>query len=111
MKQYKVVYNEAVSGGIYLSNKALDYLREKGLSVKDDELKRYGAFVDFPRNNKVLVECVETLGEAANGPEDGWISKAELQVATISGKYYYIDDHDGAGEEVIDISKMIDASK
>ena len=70
MKQYKVVYNEAVSGGIYLSNKALDYLREKGLRVKDDELKRYGAFVDFPRHNKVLVECVETLGEAANGPED-----------------------------------------
>lgn len=109
--QYKVVYNSAIGGGLYLSKKALEYLRERGLKIKADKLKKYGSYVDFPRHNKVLVECVETLGEAANGSEDGWYPEAKLQVATISGKYYYIDDHDGAGEEVIDIRKMIDASK
>lgn len=55
-------------------------------------------------------KCVEVLGERANGPEKGWTSQAELHVATIKGNLYYIDDHDGAGEEVIDISKMTDAS-
>ena len=112
MCRYKVVYNAAISGGLYLSEKALNWLKKKGMKSKAEELEQAGPFVEIiPRHNSILVECIETLGEEANGPEDSWKSKAELHVATITGKYYYIDDHDGAGEEVIDISKMIDASE
>ena len=111
MKPYKVVYNTAVIGGLHLSDKALTWLSARGLEVEFEAGRNYGPYVNnIPRHNKLLVECIETLGDDANGPEEGWTSQAELQVATITGKYYYIDDHDGAGEEVIDISKMIDAS-
>lgn len=112
MNKYKVVYNAAISGGLYLSEKALTWLKEKGMKPEVEALEQAGPFVEIiPRHNPILVECIETLGEEANGPESGWRSKAELKVATITGKYYYIDDRDGAGEEVIDISKMIDASE
>lgn len=112
MNKYKVVYNAAISGGLYLSEKALSWLKEKGMKSEAEELGQAGPFAEIiSRHNPILVECIKTLGEEANGPEDKWRTKAELHVATITGKYYYIDDHDGAGEEVIDISKMIDASE
>ncbi len=98
---FKVVYNAAVSGGLHLSEKAMDWLKERGIQFHED----------LPRHLPLLVDCIETLGEEANGSESGWRSKAELQVATITGRYYYIDDHDGAGEEVIDVSNMIDVSE
>ena len=107
----KVVYNAAVSGGLHLSDKAMDWLRERGMEFEVKSDRHFGPYVDIPRHNQLLVECIETLGEDANGPENGWTPKAEIQVATITGNYYYIDDHDGAGEEVIDIGKMINASE
>jgi len=107
----KVVYNAAVSGGLHLSERAIGWLRERGMEFDVESTCKYGPFVDIPRHNPLLVECIETLGEDANGPENGWTPKAELHVATISGTYYYIDDHDGGGEEVIDITKMTDASE
>ena len=114
MESHKVVYNTAVSGGLHLSEEAMQWLRERGLELKIDyspALGGCGPYVtNIPRHNKLLVECIEALGKAANGPEMGITSKADLHVTTIVGKYYYIDDHDGAGEEVIDISKMTDAS-
>lgn len=106
---YKVVYNSAVSGGLHLSEKALMWLSERGLVAEADEYDE--DYVVIPRHNRLLVECVETLGEEANGPRNGLTPEAELKVATITGKHYYIDKHDGAEEEVIDISKMIDASE
>ena len=60
------------------------------------------------------MECVETLGKRASGTYDYFGKKgheAELKVVNIVGDYYYIDTHDGAGETIIDISKMIDAAK
>ncbi len=108
---FKVVYNAAVSGGLHLSEKAMNWLRNHGVEFKVESDDHFGPFVDLPRHNRLLIECIETLGEEANGPENGWTPEAELNVAVISGNYYYIDDHDGAGEEVIDISKMIDASE
>lgn len=112
MEQYKVVYNAAVSGGLHLSEKALNWLKERGVELEIESSRHFGPYVNnLPRHNKMLVECIETLGDEVIGPDNGWTPEAELNVATISGKYYYIDDHDGAGEEVIDISKMIDASE
>ncbi len=112
MEKYKVVYNAAVSGGLHLSEKAMDWLRERGAVLEIESSRNTGPFVNnLPRHNKLLVECIETLGDEANGPDNGWTPEAQLGVATITDKYYYIDDHDGAGEEVIDISKMIDASE
>lgn len=111
METYKVVFNAAVSGGLHLSEKALNWLRERGLDLEVESARNFDPYVDMPRHNKLLVECIETLGEEANGPAKGWTPEAEMRVATITGRYYYIDGHDGAGEEVIDISKMTDASK
>ena len=115
MKSYKVVYNAAVSGGLHLSEEAMQWLRDQGLKLKIDyspSLGGCGPYVtNIPRHNRLLVECIETLGEAANGPAMGITPVAEFHVQTLAGRYYYIDDHDGAGEEVIDISKMIDASE
>ncbi len=102
---------KAVSGGLHLSERAIGWLRERGMEFDVESTCKYGPFVDIPRHNPLLVKCIETLGEEANGPENGWTPKAELHVATISGTYYYIDDHDGGGEEVIDIDKMTDASE
>lgn len=93
----KVVYNAAVSGGLHLSERAIGWLRERGMEFDVESTCKYGPFVGIPRHNPLLVKCIETLGEDANGPENGWTPKAELHVATISGTYYYIDDHDGGG--------------
>ena len=117
-KKYKVVFNSAVYGGLILSSEAVAWLREYGYTgpLESDELLEWDPIIRenlIPRHHPLLVECVEMLGERASGylhlfgHEAG---KAELQVAQITGRYYYIDDHDGAGEEVIDITKMIDAS-
>lgn len=111
METYKVVFNAAVCGGLHLSEKALNWLRERGVDFEVESTRDFGPYVDIPRHNKLLVECIETLGEEANGPENRWTPEAEIRVATIAGRYYYIDSHDGAGEEVIDISKMTDATK
>lgn len=108
--KHKVVYNTAVSGGLHLSDEAITWLRERGLVVEVDSGRGNGFVTNIPRHSHLLVECIETLGEVANGPENGWVSRADLKVAHIHGKHYYIDDHDGAGEEVIDITKTIDAS-
>lgn len=110
METFKVVFNAAVSGGLHLSEKAVKWLKDRGLDFEVESTRDLGLFVNIPRHDKLLVECIETLGEEANGPASRWATKAELQVATITGRYYYIDDHDGAGEEVIDISKMTDAA-
>ena len=107
----KVVYNTAVSGGLHLSEKAVTWLRKRGLEFKIESGHNYGPYADIPRHNRLLVECIETLGEKANGPKNGWTTKAELHVTAISGTYYYIDRHDGGGEEIIDIKKMINASE
>lgn len=111
MEPKKIVYNRAVSGGLHLSEKAMAWLRERGVKLEVESSPRFGPYVkNLPRHDKLLVECIETLGEEANGPENGWTCQADLQVAEIAGNHYYINDHDGAGEEVIDFSKMIDAS-
>lgn len=111
METFKVVFNAAVSGGLHLSEKAVKWLKDRGLDFEVESTRDLGLFVNIPRHDKLLVECIETLGEEANGRENRWTPEAEMRVATITGRYYYIDGHDGAGEEVIDISKMTDATK
>lgn len=110
MKAFKVVYNAAVSGGLHLSEKAMDWLREHEVDFKVESGNNYGPFADIPRHDSRLVECIETLGKEANGPANGWTPEAELHVVEITGNYYYIDNHDGGGEEVIDVNKMKDAT-
>lgn len=115
MRKHKVVYNTAVCGGIALSEKAVAWLKERGFKEQVEPNVLY-CYLDYmpqlTRHDPLLVECVETLGDDANGIGGEWVkTKVDLHVATIVGNYYYIDDHDGAGEEVIDITKMIDASE
>jgi hypothetical protein len=53
----------------------------------------YGYSPDYPdgyiRHDPLLVESVETLGDAANG------SGSKLYITYASNEYYDIDDHDG----------------
>ena len=110
MKAFKVVYKSAVGLGLFLSEEAVKWLEERDFAfhIKPEE---YLDCYSIPRHHPLLVECVETLGASASGCYYGdTMSKADLRVATIIGKHYYIDEHDGAGEEVIDIGKMVDAS-
>lgn len=83
---YKVVYN-ACYGGFSISRKAQEYL---GLPVDE-----YGCNCPLDRHDPKLVEMVEKLGDEAGG------MCADLQIATISGNKYRIDEYDG-NESVIE---------
>ena len=77
----KVVINKCY-GGFGLSKKAYEYL---GLAWDG-----YGCKYDNNRTDPKLVECVETLGDIANG----WL--AELKVVEIPDDVeWYIDEYDG----------------
>jgi len=95
---YDVVYN-ACYGGFSLSNEARDWLAERGLPEAVEARAKHdpkGPFADwgwhpsysFPRHHPLLVECVKTLGERANG------ACAKLQIETVAG-LYRIDKYDG----------------
>lgn len=79
----KVVINTCF-GGFGLSIEAKEWLLDHGMSIDliSNEL-------DIPRHNKLLVECVETLGDKANS----WAS--ELAVVEIYEDQYRIEDYDG----------------
>jgi len=76
----KIVINDCY-GGFDLSEDAIIWLKNNGLSdIQIDEI---------PRHHPLLVECVETLGEKANG------MFSNLVVKVIVGNIYRIDNYDG----------------
>jgi hypothetical protein len=104
---HKVVYNTCY-GGFSLSMSAIEWLNahcedpELKQLIKDnleDKSKLHLVYeiVDFfdnKRHHKDLVAVVEALGDRANG------ECAALDIATISGRQYRIEEYDGA-EEVV----------
>ena len=116
MKKYSVVHNTAISGGICLSEEAVLWLKERGFPyyIQPKEIYRCSVSchrnVTIPRHDPFLVECILPLGERANGFRQRMKIRAEMHVTTIEGKYHWIVERDGAGEAVIDISMMVDAS-
>lgn len=77
----KIVINKCY-GGYSLSREAYEFL---GLTWDD-----YGYEFSEDRSNPKLVECVETLGESANG------AFAELEVVEIPDDVdWEIEDYDG----------------
>ena len=94
----KVIIN-ACYGGFSLSYAATAWLADKGLQEAIENMaemsKTYSCdFRGFrprlPRHDALLVECVEALGEEANG------DYANLVVVTIKGTQYRITEYDGA---------------
>ena len=89
----KVVINRCF-GGFGLSDEAIRlYAEKKGIQLGErhsygyDEICEKG---DIPRDDPVLVEVVEHLGDAANG------DYAELKVVEIpDGVDWYVEDYDG----------------
>lgn len=81
---HKVVYNSCF-GGFHLSNRAIAWLKDKGVATIEG----------IERHHPLLVECVETLGLGASG------DCSKLQVASINGNLYRIDEYDGC-ESVIE---------
>ena len=81
----KVCIN-ACYGGFSLSEMAVSELCErKGVADRDDFYQ-----CDLDRHDPDLIEVVERLGDAANG------DCACLQVVTISGDRYRIEEYDGS---------------
>ena len=76
----KVVYNTCF-GGFSVSKEAIDWLNARGMNINSP-------YHDFLRHDPLLVECVETLGNRANG------ACAILNIAEIDGPYR-IDEYDG----------------
>ncbi len=78
-------------GGFGLSDAACEWLAAKGLVLHDPSAYGnyvYDEFFSGRRNHLLLVECVRTLGSAAND------SCADLQVAKGDGRFY-IKNYDG----------------
>lgn len=100
----KVVINNCY-GGFGLSNEAFDWLIEHGLGkgyyqenpnyIPNSKgylsnQKYYLSYTpEIPRHHPLLVQCVEELGNKANGPF------SDLIVVEISGNEYLIDEYDG----------------
>lgn len=82
---HKVVYNGCY-GGFSLSDQAKKWLAERGVECVSG----------LERHDKLLVECVETLGESASG------RYSSLCIKTVD-RYYRIDEYDGR-EAVIEPS-------
>lgn len=94
----KIVIN-ACFGGFSLSYAATKWLANNGnkeaIEKMDEMAETYatdwrGFRPRLPRHDALLVECVEALGEAANG------DYARLVVVTIKGTQYRITEYDGA---------------
>jgi hypothetical protein len=78
----KIIINTCY-GGFGLSEKALALFNERSGTVNTYER-------DIPRNNPILVEIVEQLGEAADG------GHAELKVVEIPDDVkWQIEEYDG----------------
>jgi hypothetical protein len=75
----KIVINKCY-GGFSLSREAEDYLN----------IKSYGEGRDIKRNDPKLIECIEKLGDNANG------SCAELEIIEIPDNIdWQIEEYDG----------------
>lgn len=88
---FKVVIN-ADYGGFKISEEAVEWLRNEGADpaqvVFIDEF--VGGWTGLERHDPLLVRCVETLGERANG------RYAALEVRLIKQPLYRIREYDGA---------------
>lgn len=100
----RVVYVDSHSP-FTISPKAFLWLREHG---SGDLFDCCGNFL-LKRHHPLLVECVETLGDLANGwicDAQGGVTTCNLEIAEIPGSYYYIENHDGR-ETVIGLRDMV----
>ena len=84
---FEVVYNDCY-GGFSLSDKALSWLKERGLDLEDNT---YPHEDELPRHHPLLIKCVKELGSEAGNE----LSKLVIaEVSSQSGKYL-IREYDG----------------
>lgn len=86
---YKVVTNNCY-GGFSISDEARQWIKERDIN-KDFEYNEDGNILKYYmcRHHPLLVECIETLGEDANG------DCAKLTIDEIYGNLYIINSYDG----------------
>lgn len=109
--KHKVVYNNCF-GGFSLSKEAGQWLLDHNIEephkhdieqslhwIEEDSVFR-SIYSKIPRHHPLLVQCVEELGEAANG------ECAELAIEEIYGDVYKIDEYDG--NETVETQDTID---
>jgi hypothetical protein len=80
---YQVVIN-CCYGGFTLSDKALNWLADRGLKLETP----YPTLKDLPRHHPLLVECINALGDKASG------DMSKLVVYSVAGKYR-VTEYDG----------------
>ena len=93
---FKIVINKCY-GGFGVSTEGIEWLLAKGadpakVRVQDSglgELRFVYTVCILERHDPLLVEMVETLGEAANG------DSAALEVREIKQPLYRLNEHDG----------------
>lgn len=92
----KIVINPHF-GAFSLSDLAIKWLTERGLT------KEQICNLEYPENraNKLLVECVETLKDMANG------ACASLKVVEYEEQPYYIEVYDGSENVVLSSNFII----
>lgn len=85
----KIAYNKSF-GGFRLSDEACKWLLERGSKfVISYGGKDYYWADNSPRHDPLLIECIETLGEKANGPS------SNISIQNIDGYLYQIEEYDG----------------
>lgn len=109
-KQIRVVYNGTYGNSIRLSAEAENWLRTHGYP---GVIYNSQGDMIIPRHNPLLVECVETLGDAVNGTSSvGRLLTnssdfgTHLKVRELAGPLYYIENNDGL-EKVIGLNDMV----
>lgn len=73
----KIAYNDEY-GGFCLSEAAMNYLKKRG---------RPNGY--HSRHDSILIECIEVLGDAANG------EYARLKITEINADKYIVNNYDG----------------
>lgn len=109
---YKIIYNAAVPGGLYLSREAVEWMRGHGCRARIEADEDIPQDV-LPRHDNLLAGCIACLGKKANGTAHyfGIKTVADLRINRVDSPFYTIMKDENAFERVIDMSDLsMDAS-
>ena len=100
----KVLYNGCFGGYNFSIDFQKSYFDKIGVKWQESKEKSFGythlyslsganLHIEAPRHNKILVALVEEWYESGKNPSGRY---ADIQIATIEGNQYLIDEYDGA---------------
>lgn len=111
-QKYRIVYNVATSGGLFLSEEAVIWMWNHGCKLDLLPNREIPQSV-LPRHDNLLVGCISCLGQKANGDFEllgGAKQRADLTIAVLDSPFYTIVLDEFAREKVISLEQLTDAS-